>query len=71
MPALLFLAYFVAEIATLVVVGHFLGVFPTILLLLAGSAVVCNEPTPRVRHCGRAGPVYGYRCPFSWQRAST
>ncbi|MVU82656.1 FxsA family protein [Nocardia sp. ET3-3] len=39
MPALLFLAWFAAEIATLVVVGHFIGVFPTILLLLAGSAV--------------------------------
>ncbi|QLY27930.1 FxsA family protein [Nocardia huaxiensis] len=38
MPALLFLAYFAAEIATLVLVGHFIGVFPTILLLIAGSA---------------------------------
>lgn len=38
MAALLFVAYFVAEIATLVIVGHFIGVFPTILLLLVGSA---------------------------------
>ncbi|MFE3029875.1 FxsA family protein, partial [Nocardia tengchongensis] len=39
MPALLFLAWFAAEIATLIGVGHLIGVFPTILLLLAGSAV--------------------------------
>ncbi|MGV9413636.1 FxsA family protein [Nocardia sp. NPDC003693] len=38
MPALLFLAYFVAEIATLVLFGHLIGVFPTILLLVLGSA---------------------------------
>ncbi|MFD0000102.1 FxsA family protein [Nocardia sp. NPDC127526] len=38
MPALLFLAYFVAEIATLVLFGNLIGVFPTILLLIAGSA---------------------------------
>ncbi|WP_067538658.1 FxsA family protein [Nocardia crassostreae] len=38
MPALLFVAYFVAEIATLVLVGNVIGVFPTILLLIAGSA---------------------------------
>ncbi|MFI5775570.1 FxsA family protein [Nocardia sp. NPDC051570] len=39
MPALLFVLYLVAEVATLVVVGHFLGVVPTILLLIAGSAL--------------------------------
>lgn len=38
MPALLFIAYFVAEIATLVLFGHLIGVFPTILLLILGSA---------------------------------
>ncbi|MFI6865588.1 FxsA family protein [Nocardia sp. NPDC050406] len=38
MPALLFVVYLVAEIATLVAVGHVIGVFPTILLLIAGSA---------------------------------
>ncbi|WP_330180921.1 FxsA family protein [Nocardia sp. NBC_01503] len=38
MPALLFAAYFIAEIATLVLFGHLIGVFPTILLLIAGSA---------------------------------
>ncbi|MQY27940.1 FxsA family protein [Nocardia aurantia] len=39
MPAVLFALYLVAEIAALVVVGHFLGVVPTILLLIAGSAL--------------------------------
>ncbi|WP_306357477.1 MULTISPECIES: FxsA family protein [unclassified Nocardia] len=38
MPALLFLAYLVAEVATLVAFGHLIGVFPTILLLIGGSA---------------------------------
>ncbi|MEV6067231.1 FxsA family protein [Nocardia sp. NPDC052001] len=38
MPALLFAAYFIAEIATLILFGHLIGVFPTILLLIAGSA---------------------------------
>ncbi|MRH90130.1 FxsA family protein [Nocardia sp. SYP-A9097] len=38
MPALLFATYFIAEIATLVLFGHLIGVFPTILLLIAGSA---------------------------------
>ncbi|NNH69219.1 FxsA family protein [Nocardia uniformis] len=38
MAALLFIAYLVAEVATLVAVGHVIGVFPTILLLIAGSA---------------------------------
>ncbi|MCM6775420.1 FxsA family protein [Nocardia sp. CDC159] len=39
MPALLFVLYLVAEVATLVVVGHLLGVVPTILLLIAGSVL--------------------------------
>ncbi|MEU7765823.1 FxsA family protein [Nocardia sp. NPDC049190] len=38
MPALLFVLYAVVEIAVLVAVGHLLGVVPTILLLIAGSA---------------------------------
>jgi UPF0716 protein FxsA len=39
MPAVLFALYLVAEITALVVVGHFLGVVATILLLIAGSAL--------------------------------
>ncbi|MFF0488367.1 FxsA family protein [Nocardia sp. NPDC004068] len=39
MPALLFALYLVAEVATLVVVGHVLGVVPTILLLILGSGL--------------------------------
>lgn len=39
MPAVLFALYLVVEIAALVVVGHFIGVFPTILLLIACSAL--------------------------------
>ncbi|WP_067709180.1 FxsA family protein [Nocardia yamanashiensis] len=38
MPAVLFALYFIAEIATLVVFGHLIGVFPTIALLILGSA---------------------------------
>ncbi|MEU7629756.1 FxsA family protein [Nocardia sp. NPDC049220] len=38
MPALLFVLYAVVEIAALVAVGHLVGVVPTILLLIAGSA---------------------------------
>ncbi len=39
MPALLFAVYLVVEIAALVVVGHFIGVVATILLLIAGSGL--------------------------------
>ncbi|WP_067666512.1 FxsA family protein [Nocardia miyunensis] len=39
MPALLFALYLVVEIAALVVVGHFIGVFATILLLIACSGL--------------------------------
>ncbi|MBV7703288.1 FxsA family protein [Nocardia nova] len=39
MPALLFALYLVVEIAALVVVGHLIGAVPTILLLIAGSAL--------------------------------
>ncbi|MBB5917010.1 UPF0716 protein FxsA [Nocardia transvalensis] len=39
MPALLFALYLVVEIAALVVVGHLIGVVPTILLLIAGSGL--------------------------------
>ncbi|MFD0363028.1 FxsA family protein [Nocardia sp. GCM10030253] len=38
MPAVLFVLYVVVEIAALVGVGHLIGVIPTILLLIAGSA---------------------------------
>ncbi|MQY17215.1 FxsA family protein [Nocardia macrotermitis] len=39
MPALLFALYLVVEIAALVVVGHFIGVVATILLLIACSGL--------------------------------
>ncbi|WP_040796735.1 FxsA family protein [Nocardia higoensis] len=39
MPALLFVLYVVVEIAALVAVAQWIGVFATILLLIAGSAV--------------------------------
>ncbi|MET8778294.1 FxsA family protein [Nocardia sp. NPDC004654] len=38
MPALLFVLYVVVEIAALFAVGQLIGVVPTILLLIAGSA---------------------------------
>ncbi|WP_228000602.1 FxsA family protein [Nocardia australiensis] len=38
MPAVLFVLYVIVEIAALVGVGHLIGVIPTILLLIAGSA---------------------------------
>jgi UPF0716 protein FxsA len=38
MPAILFVLYVVVEIAALVGVAHLIGVIPTILLLIAGSA---------------------------------
>lgn len=39
MVAVLFAAYLAVEIAALIVVGHLLGAVPTILLLIAGSAL--------------------------------
>ncbi|WP_280474031.1 FxsA family protein, partial [Nocardia asiatica] len=38
MPALLFVLYVVVEVATLVAVGQLIGVLPTVLVLIAGSA---------------------------------
>ncbi|MFX0577217.1 FxsA family protein [Nocardia nepalensis] len=38
MPAVLFVLYVIVEIAALIGVGHLIGVMPTILLLIAGSA---------------------------------
>ncbi|WP_280253186.1 FxsA family protein [Nocardia abscessus] len=38
MPALLFVLYVVVEVAALVAVGQLIGVLPTVLVLIAGSA---------------------------------
>ncbi|MBF6489245.1 FxsA family protein, partial [Nocardia otitidiscaviarum] len=38
MPALLFVLYVIVEVAALVAVGQWIGVLPTVLLLIAGSA---------------------------------
>ncbi|MET8874060.1 FxsA family protein [Nocardia sp. NPDC004604] len=38
MPAVLFVLYVIVEIAALIAVGQLIGVMPTILLLIAGSA---------------------------------
>ncbi|MEV6135635.1 FxsA family protein [Nocardia sp. NPDC051990] len=38
MPAVLFVLYVIVEIVALIGVGHLIGVMPTILLLIAGSA---------------------------------
>ncbi|MBF6210014.1 FxsA family protein [Nocardia puris] len=38
MPALLFVLYVAVEVAALIAVGQLIGVFPTILLVIAGSA---------------------------------
>ncbi|WP_181723664.1 FxsA family protein [Nocardia gipuzkoensis] len=38
MPALLFVLYVVVEVAALVAIGQLIGVLPTVLVLIAGSA---------------------------------